>query len=115
MVRSLSLGYVQSKSVLRIMLRQATTALMLAVLTAVAAGLAGHFLVGHWQMAFVVGLSMLCAVTWASTMGAVVPILFDRMGIDPAVASGPRVSPANDIVAILIYLGLAARLLQVWV
>ena len=115
MVRSLSLGYVQSKSVLRMMQRQMLTALMLAVVTAAAAGLAGHLLLGRWEMGFVVGLAMLCAVTWASTVGALVPVIFDRIGIDPAVASGPLVSTANDIVAILIYLGLAAKLLQLWV
>jgi len=114
MVRALSLGYVQSKNVVRMMLRQAITGLVLALLTAITAGVAGHLLLGTWEMGVVVGLAMLCAVTWASILGAIVPLFFNRIGIDPAVASGPLVSTANDAVAILIYLGLAAVLLRLW-
>jgi magnesium transporter len=115
MVRSLSLDRQQPAKVGKVMLKQLGAALMMAVITGLAAGIAGHFIMGAWQMGLVVGIGMLCAVTWASTMGAVVPILFERVGIDPAVASGPLVSTANDIVAILIYLGLASVLLRIWV
>ena len=114
MVRSLALGYLQHKSLQRTMLRQFATALMLAVATGLAAGTAGHLIMGKWEMGVVVAIGMLCAVTWASTMGAAVPLAFNRVGIDPALASGPLVSTSNDIVAILVYLGLAATLLKMW-
>ncbi len=40
-------------------------------------------------------------------------MLFSRLGIDPAVASGPLVTTANDVFGILIYFGFAAILLDV--
>jgi magnesium transporter len=43
------------------------------------------------------------AMTFAAMFGALVPIIFDRLKIDPAVASGPFVTSSNDIFALIIY------------
>jgi magnesium transporter len=43
--------------------------------------------------------------------GAFVPILLNKFGIDPAVASGPFVTASNDIFALLIYYGVALLLI----
>lgn len=61
------------------------------------------------QLAYagVVGASMFLAVVLASINGAVVPVIFNRLGIDPAVAAGPLVTTSNDISGIVIYFGLA--------
>lgn len=113
MVRSLSLGYLQRKSFRRVLGRQVVTALLLALITGVAAGVAGHFIMGAWQMGLVVAIGMVGAVTWATIMGTLIPVIFEGLGIDPALASGPLVSTTNDVVAVLIYLSLAASLLPV--
>ena len=44
-------------------------------------------------------------MAFAAVFGALVPVLLDRMKIDPAVASGPFVTASNDIFALLIYYG----------
>ena len=44
-------------------------------------------------------------MAFAAVFGALVPVLLDRVKIDPAVASGPFVSASNDIFALLIYYG----------
>jgi len=88
---------------------------MMATIVGVVAGFAGHLIMGTPQMGLVVAIGMFCAVTWGTTMGAVVPILFERVGIDPAVASGPLVSTMNDVVSLLIYLSVGAALLRLWV
>lgn len=110
-VRALSLGYLQPSNVWRVVARQLGTAAVMAVITGVAAGVAGDLIMGKWQMGIVVSIGMTCSVAWASTMGAVIPMLFERVGIDPAVASGPLVSTSNDVVAVIIYLTLASHLL----
>jgi magnesium transporter len=48
----------------------------------------------------------------ASLNGVMIPVLFERLGIDPAVASGPLVTTANDVLGILIYFGLTGLLFQ---
>jgi len=52
-------------------------------------------------------------MTVAAAMGTLAPAFFRKIQIDPAVASGPFVTTANDITGILIYLGTATWLLRV--
>ena len=56
-----------------------------------------------FYLAAVIGPSLFAAMSFAAGFGAVVPILLDRVKIDPAVASGPFISVMNDISALLIY------------
>ena len=46
----------------------------------------------------------------AATLGAVLPLIFARLKIDPAVATGPFVTTAIDLLGILLYFGLAASM-----
>ncbi len=55
----------------------------------------------------IISISLLIAMTVSSFVGAIVPILFVKIHIDPAVASGPFITTINDITALLIYYGLA--------
>ena len=43
----------------------------------------------------------------SSFVGAMVPIIFNKLNIDPAVASGPLISTVNDLVAVVTYYSLA--------
>lgn len=58
----------------------------------------------------VVGVALFGAIVVASLNGALIPLVFQRFGIDPAVASGPLVTTGSDITGILIYFGLASAL-----
>ena len=55
----------------------------------------------------IVGIALLVAMAVSSLVGALVPIIFMKIHIDPAVASGPFITTINDITALLIYYGLA--------
>ena len=58
-----------------------------------------------------VGVALWFAMTISGFTGAAIPICFYRMGIDPAVASGPLITTVNDLVAVVSYYGLAWVLL----
>lgn len=60
-----------------------------------------------FEIAFVVGVSLLGSMLVSTLAGTVIPILFKKMKIDPAVASGPFITTINDLIAILFYYGLA--------
>ena len=60
----------------------------------------------------VIGCSLFATVMLASLNGVMIPVLFERLGIDPAVASGPLVTTTNDVLGILIYFGLTGLLFQ---
>ena len=61
--------------------------------------------------ALCVGLAMCFAMAISGFTGAAIPIGLYRLGIDPAVASGPLITTINDLVAVLSYYGLAWALL----
>ena len=58
-------------------------------------------------------MALLISMTVSSLVGAIVPILFKKINIDPAVASGPFITTINDLTALLIYYGLAAILFNI--
>ena len=57
-----------------------------------------------------VSIALLGAMTISTFSGAVIPIIFKKIKIDPAVASGPFITTLNDIIAVAIYYGLASIL-----
>lgn len=58
-----------------------------------------------------VGLALLAAMVISSMVGTIVPMMFHKVRIDPAVASGPLITTVNDLVAVIAYYGLAWLLL----
>lgn len=58
---------------------------------------------GDAQLAAAVSTSIVCTVTVAASFGMMVPFTFHRLGVDPAIATGPFVTTGIDVVAILIY------------
>lgn len=69
------------------------------------------FLTGDSQLFWVVCLALLSVVFLASFMGTITPLLLDKFGINPAVASGPFITTANDLVGIGTYFLIANWLL----
>ena len=57
-----------------------------------------------------IGLSMVAGMVLASTVGTLVPILLDKLSVDPAVATGPFVTTTIDIVGVFIYFATASLL-----
>ncbi len=64
-----------------------------------------------WRECFraggIVGIALFSAMTVSAFTGSYLPILLSKMHIDPAVASGPFITTINDLIAIVIYYGLA--------
>ena len=64
------------------------------------------------HLAVVVSLALVAVIFLASFMGTVTPILLDKLGINPAVASGPFITTANDLIGYGVYFGIAHLLLK---
>ena len=58
-----------------------------------------------------VGVTVLGALILSAVIGALIPLVLDRLGIDPALATGPFVTITIDLVAIVVYLSIATALL----
>ncbi|OHB74865.1 MAG: magnesium transporter [Planctomycetes bacterium RBG_16_55_9] len=62
------------------------------------------------QLVFAFGTAMFSAIMVATTLGLFLPFLFRRIGIDPAISSGPLVTTANDSISVTIYMTLTLLL-----
>lgn len=71
----------------------------------------GYDVTHAFLISFCVGVSLLLAMIVSSLVGTLVPMLFKKIKVDPAVASGPLITTVNDLVAVVIYYGLAWVLL----
>lgn len=63
-------------------------------------------------LALIVAASLTIAMTVGTLVGSMIPLLMNKINIDPAVASGPFITTINDIVSMLIYFGLATSFMS---
>jgi len=67
-----------------------------------------------YRLGALLGICLLVIVLWATLMGAIVPLMLKKINVDPALATGPFITTSNDILGLLIYLGVATLFLD-WV
>lgn len=68
------------------------------------------FMLGDQAITSAVSLSLFTVVIFASIFGTIVPLLLDKMKIDPALATGPFITISNDIIGMLIYMFMVSAL-----
>ena len=61
-------------------------------------------------VSYSVSISLFAVVMFASTFGALVPLTLEKLKIDPAIATGPFISITNDIIGMMLYMGITALL-----
>jgi magnesium transporter len=86
--------------------------LLLGMLSFVLIGLYLFLLVGEapglaFSVSFCTGIALMLSMLLSSVSGTTIPMLFKKLKIDPAVASGPFITTINDLVAVVTYYGLA--------
>jgi magnesium transporter len=60
----------------------------------------------HLRIVIAFGVGMFAAIIVSTSLGLVLPFVFRRIGIDPAISSGPLVTTANDSISVAIYMAL---------
>ena len=86
-------------------------ALSAALVGAYLALLKGQAPLFAFSVSLCTGLALTVSVILSSLSGTVIPILFKRLNVDPAVASGPLITTVNDLIAVVSYYGLVWALL----
>ena len=111
-VRALAVGDLSRRSISGFATRQASVILALALSCGLLAGLLAGTLVGSpTSFMLVVGSAVAVSIAVAGSLGIGVPLVFERIGIDPAVSAGPFGTMLNDALCIVIYLSLATALI----
>jgi magnesium transporter len=109
-VRGMATGDVEMGDWLLLTAREVAIAGLLGLSMAIAVAAIG-FARGGPDIALVVALAMMAIVLVGSLIGLSLPFLLGRFKLDPATASGPLVTSIADVAGVLIYLGIASRLL----
>jgi magnesium transporter len=111
-IRAMSLGEVRVSDLPRVVWREGRVGLLLGGMLALAAfGPVAFFFSA--DMAWVVSLTLLAICTWATFAGSMLPIVADRVGIDPAVVSAPFITTLVDATGLVIYFLIATAVLGI--
>ncbi|MHC5268722.1 magnesium transporter [Enterococcus sp. LJL98] len=114
-VRRLAISDDKTNSFIRVLLSEIMTGLVTGAIT----GLTIFTIVALWKgnpiLGFVIGIAMMAAITVANLAGSLIPMLMDRLGFDPAVASGPFITTLSDLTSVLIYFNIAALFMQYFI
>ena len=111
-IRGLSTQRIQAMGAWRAIWREAVAGALLGLLMVLAVVPWAAYVAGSWGVATAAGLSLVAITTLAATAGAALPLLFDRLGLDPALMSAPFIATATDVAGVFIYLQTASWLLQ---
>ena len=112
-IRGLSLGEIEFRDTLKVVLKEFLIALVCGIALAIV-----NFIklmifddIG-WQVALVVSVTMIAAVVFAKVVGSILPVIAKKIGFDPAVMSSPFISTIVDAVTLLIYFAIASSVLN---
>jgi magnesium transporter len=106
-IRSIATRDMAAKAAFRTVGREILVGLINGLAIAVAVGLAAGLWFQSTEIAVVIGVALVVCLLIAGLTGASVPLALDRMGIDPAPASGVIVTAVTDVAGFFVFLGLA--------
>ncbi|SDO25875.1 magnesium transporter [Lutimaribacter pacificus] len=106
-VRALATKDLTGSNVWRVIRREVLVGLVNGVVFAAVMGVVGLVWFGSPALGYVIAAAMVINLVVAGLAGTVIPVLLDRMGIDPALASGAFVTTVTDVVGFFAFLGLA--------
>ncbi len=114
-VRGIALGRVDISKLWRSVYKEIRIGLLLGLSYGVLLGIVAHLRYAEAEsmamIGLVAGMGICLSMTIAASLGALLPLVFQKLNIDPAVATGPVVTTGIDIVGLTIYFSLASILL----
>ncbi len=110
-VRGLAMGRIGEGKVLINILREIRISSIIAAILGLIIALGAGLIHSAARLGTAVGLSIAAAIVVSTALGAMIPLFFKALKIDPALASGPVVTSANDVVSLVIYMCLGTYIL----
>lgn len=107
-VRALATRDLTTANVWRVIKREVLVGLINGMIFAVVMGIVGVVWFGSPMLGLVIAVAMVINMVVAGLAGTVIPVILEKMGIDPALASGAFVTTVTDVVGFFAFLGLAA-------
>ncbi|MGM0453174.1 MAG: magnesium transporter [Thermodesulfobacteriota bacterium] len=110
-VRGLATGRILIQDLWRVVLKEVAVGLILGAFYGLLIGALAQFQYGTSGLTVAVCMGVLSSMSVAAIVGSLLPMLFARIDVDPAVATGPFVTTAIDILSVYFYFQLASLLL----
>jgi magnesium transporter len=110
-VRSLATGEIGTRDLAKVVWRELRVGAAAGFVCGVVVAVLAYAMKGSWSLALVVGLAIAINIPIAKFLGAFFPIVITRLGVDPAVASGPFITTVTDVTSMLTYFGIATLIL----
>jgi magnesium transporter len=110
-VRAIATTDLTGRNVWRVIRREVLAGLVNGMIFAIVMGIVGIVWFGGPQLGYVLGAAMVINLVVAGLAGTVIPVMLERAGVDPALASGAFVTTVTDVVGFFAFLGLAALVL----
>lgn len=112
-VRKISMGETSSgQSIGKILLQEFFVGAVLGLAAGSVLGLIVAIFYGNTILAIAIGISLLITLSISNVVGAVIPVLINKLNIDPAVASGPFITTINDLIGLFIYFSIATQIIH---
>jgi len=115
-VRGLALGFLHVRHIRSVVLKELAVGFILGMVYGTLIGTVAGMGQTKYHLAAValsVGLAVICSMSVAALVGSLVPMLFARINIDPAVATGPFVTTSIDIISVFCYFEIATIFLGI--
>ena len=110
-VRAIATKDLTGSNVWRVIGRECAVGAINGVVFAVVMGIVGVIWFGSPALGYVIAAAMVVNMIVAGFAGTVIPVILERIGVDPALASGAFVTTVTDVVGFFAFLGLAAVVL----
>lgn len=111
-VRGLTLGEFKGREVFQVIRREAGAGVIIGLFNGILVSIIATLWHGNPMLGVVIGLSLLVTLFVATLAGTIIPLIMDRINIDPAVASGPFITTVNDIIGLTIYFSIATYFME---
>ena len=111
-IRALAVGEVAPRQAFPILRRELGMGLMLGVTLGIVGAVRSLMWGGSGDVTMVVGFALICVVTMGTVLGAMLPLLLQKIGLDPATSSTPFIASLSDILGILVYFSIARAILH---
>jgi magnesium transporter len=112
MIRALTTKEISPSDWRRVVVRELVIGFLLGSCLSIIGYMVGCFMAPSFIDALVLPLTIVLVVACGTLLGSLLPLLFHRLGFDPALMSTPFIAGISDIVGIVLYMNVAGWLLK---
>lgn len=110
-VRNIATHVIEGTGIFRTLIHEISVGLFVGAVCSALVAFAALFMDASFNIAVIVGIAMWANMTTAATIGTIVPLVFKKIGVDPAVASAPFITTTIDLTGLTIYFSLATLMI----